>query len=359
MYARLKAALAAATLACACALAAAAQKPMQVRMSIDEDPIVVRLAQSLGYLRDEGIEIAPVDLEKLMGEDYLMQQPLADGRIDASYHWFNHTIFGARHGYPVEAVMVFNDAPGMTVMVANRVKDQVRDASGFRGRNVAQGASYGTKAVITGYLAQEAGVPPGAYKPVMTASEGRQEAVLMGLKSGTVDVMTFQEPVTSVLLGSGMVSTLYDLNSAESTRRVLGAAFPAQSLLVAPAYARRHPDTVQHLVNAFVRTMRFVNSSDAETIAAKLPADYWKGKPRDEAIAFIRATLPTYAHSYAIAPADAQLVTRVVRSSTFDSSEEGKWRAGGDDSKVVPAKLYDNRFVDKAMREIRSPGEKR
>jgi hypothetical protein len=56
-----------------------------------------------------------------MPHDYLMQEPLTKGRIDASYHWFNHAIFGARHGFPVKAVMLFNDAPGMKVMVANRV----------------------------------------------------------------------------------------------------------------------------------------------------------------------------------------------------------------------------------------------
>jgi NitT/TauT family transport system substrate-binding protein len=321
----------------------------RVRMTIDEDPIVLRLAQSLGYLRAEGIEIVPVDLEKLMGEDYLMQQPLVEGRIDASYHWFNHTVFGARHGYPIEAVMVFNDAPGMTVMVANRVKGEVRGAADFAGRNVAQGAGYGTKAVITGYIAQQAGVQPTAYHAVMSASEGRQEAVLGGLKAGTVDVMTFQEPLTSVLRGTGLVSTLYDLNSGSSTQRVLGAPFPAQSLLVAPAYAKAHADTVQHLVNALVRTMRFINTHDTDAIVAKLPPAYFKGKDRAQAIAYIRATLPTYAHDYAVSPASAELVTRVMRSSAFDASEEGRWRAGGDDSKVDPARLYDNRFVEKAM----------
>lgn len=325
-----------------------------VRMSIDEDPIVVRLATSLGYLRDEGIEIVPVDLEKMMGEDYLMQQPLNDGRVDAAYHWFNHTVFGARHGYPIQAVMLFNDAPGMTVMVANRVKGEIHDGTGFRGRNVAQGASYGTKAVITGYLAQRAGVPAASYTPVMSASEGRQEAVLAGLKSGSVDVMTFQEPITSALQQSGLVSTLYDLNSGESTKRVLGAPFPAQSLLMAPQFIREHPDTVQHLVNAFVHTMRFINHNDVDAILAKLPPEYFDGKNRDEAIAYIQATLPTYAKGdYSIPPTGADLVVRVMRSSQFDESEEGRWRAGGDNSKLVPSRLYDNRFVKDAMRQIR------
>jgi NitT/TauT family transport system substrate-binding protein len=249
--------------------------------------------------------------------------------------------------------MVFNDAPGITVMVANRVKDQVRSGADFKGRHVAEGAGYGTKAVITGYLAQRAGLPRHAYMPVMVASEGRQQAVLDGLKQGQVDVMTFQEPLTSALRQSGMVTVLYDLNSPESTAKVLGAPFPAQSLLVSPAYAQAHSDTVQHLVNALVRAMRYVNSHDADQIAAQLPSDYFKGKDRQAAIQYIRATLPTYAKAdFSLSPAAVKLVVDAVLSSDFDQSEEGQWRATGDNSKVQVEHLYTNRFVNNAMKAL-------
>jgi NitT/TauT family transport system substrate-binding protein len=332
---------------------AAAQAFTPVRMSVDEDPIVIRLAESLGYFKMEGLQIVRVDLEKIAGQDYLMQEPLVKGQIDASYHWFNHTIFGARHGFPIKAVMVFNDAPGMTVMVANRVKDRVHSAADFKGRNVAEGAGYGTKAVITGYLAQRAGLARHAYMSVMVASEGRQQAVLDGLKQGQVDVMTFQEPLTSALRQSGMVTTLYDLNSPESTTKVLGAPFPAQSLLVSPAYLEAHRDTVQHLVNALVRAMRYVNSHDADQIAAQLPADYFKSKYRQAAIQYIRDTLPSYANGdYSFSPAAVKLVVDAVLSSDFDQSQEGQWRAKGDNSRVQVGHLYTNRFVDEAMRAL-------
>jgi NitT/TauT family transport system substrate-binding protein len=294
-----------------------------------------------------------VDLEKIAGEDYLMQEPLIKGQIDASYHWFNHTIFGARHGFPIQAVMVFNDAPGMTVMIANHLKGHVRSAADFRDRNVAEGAGYGTKAVITGYLVHRAGLPQHAYTPVMVASEGRQQAVLKGLKQGEVDVMTFQEPLTTVLQRSGLVTTLYDLNSRESTEKALGAAFPAQSLLVSPAYMQAHPDTVQHLVNAFVRTMRYVNTHDPDQIAAQLPGDYFRGKDRQAAVEYIRDTLPTYAKGdYSFSPAAARVVVDAIMLSDFDRSQEGQWRATGDNSKVHVEDLYTNRFVNVAMKNI-------
>jgi NitT/TauT family transport system substrate-binding protein len=334
--------------------AAPAAETVKVRLSVDEDPIVLRLAASLGYFREAGVEIVPVKVDDFEKEDYLLQAPLNRGQIDAAYHWFNHTVFGARHHLPVKAVMVFNDAPGMTVMVANRVKDRIRSAADFGGRNIAQGAGYGTKSVLTSYLALKSGLARNSYTPVLMQSAGRQEAVLDGLRKGTVDVLTFQEPLTSVLLATGQVTMLYDLNSRETTTKVLGAPWPAQSLLMAPHYIEKHPETVQKLVNALVKTMRFINAHTAEQIAEKLPPEYFADKDRAEEIAFLRNTLPTYARDdYSVSPAAVQLVVETILSSDFDRSEEGRWRAEGDNAAIRADQLYDNRFVAEAMKTIK------
>ena len=324
---------------------------IKVRMSIDEDPIVVRLAESLGYFEQEGIELQRVDVEKITGEDYLMQEPLAKGRIDAAYCWFNHAIYGARHGFPVQAVMLFNDAPGMKVLVADRAKGWVASAADFTGRNVAAGAGYGMKSVLTRYLARKSGA--GAYASVMMGKAGREEAVVKGLKEGTVDVMTFQEPITSALLATGLASTLYDLDSGESTARALGARFPAQALLMSPQTIAKRPEMAQRLVNALVRAMRFVNSHSAEEIAARLPADYFAAKDRRAELELIRAALPTYTRGdYSISPEEAQLAVDVNLSAVFDESDEGRWRGSGDVSRVRAADLYTSRFVSRAMNAI-------
>ena len=188
----------------------------------------------------------------------------------------------------------------------------------------------------------------------MTASEGRLEAVLAGLKDGKVDVMTFQEPITSALLQSKLVTTLYDLNSRASTTKALGAPFPAQSLLMSPQYIESHPETVQHLVNALTRTMRWVNGHSADEIVAKLPPDYFKDETRQAQLKYVRDTLSTFARGdYSLSPTAVKLVVDTVESSDFDQSVEGKWRASGDSSKVHPDELYNNRFVSRAMKDIR------
>lgn len=333
---------------------AAAENMIKVKLAIDEDPIVPRLASSLGFFKAEGIEIVPTKVESFSAEDYLLQKPLIDGKIDASYHWFNHTVFGARHQLPVKAVMVFNDAPGMTIMVAKRSAEQIKSAADFKGKNIAEGAGYGTKSVLTGYLAKMAGLPAHSYTAVMLKHDGREKTVIEGLKKGKVDVMTFQEPTTSALHATGMVTDLYDLNSKATTTKVLGAPWPAQSLLMAPSFIEQHPETVQRLVNAFVHTMRFINTHTADQIVAKLPADYFKGKNRKEEINYIKNTLSTFASGdYSFSPAAVQLVLDSVRSSDFDKSAEGKWRGTGDITSLTSASLYDNRFVLKAQAAIK------
>src|SRR5260370_23149911 len=97
------------------------------------------------------------------------------GQLDASYHWFNHAVFGARHGFPIKAAMLFNDAPGMTIMVANRVKDQIRSVADFEGRNVAEGAGHGTKNVSTNHPTSKGGLPPSSYTPVMLRQPRRPD----------------------------------------------------------------------------------------------------------------------------------------------------------------------------------------
>lgn len=324
----------------------------KIRMSFDEDMVVTRLADRLGYFKQEGIEIVPVDITQFVKEDYLVQESLVKGQVDAVEHWFNHTIFGARHGLPIKAVMMLNDAPAMKVMVDNRVKDRIKSAADFKGRNIAEGAGYASKAVITGYMAHLAGLPDKSYHSINHPSENRVKLVLGDLQADKLDVMTFQEPVITALQETNRVSTLYDLTTRDGTTKALGAAFPAQSILMAPQFIKDHPDTVQRLVNAYVRAMRWLNTHSTEEIIAQLPDSFFDAKDRHKQIKQLKTTLPSYAQGSYAFPAEAiHLVVDAMLWATFDRSEEGVWRSSGD-GQVKDADLYTNEFVNRAMQTI-------
>ncbi len=339
-------------LACASGLHAA-DPLVDVKVATDDDIFVVELGQSLGYFKDAGVNVVPVKVESFQKDDYLLQEPLIKGQINVVVHWFQHTVIGARHNLPIEAVMVINDAPGMSVLVANDVKDQIKSAKDFKGRRVAKGAGYGTKSTITNYLASREGLAPTDYTPVFVENAGRLEAVVKGVKAHQVDVMTFQDPITQALLDTNEVSVLYDLTTRESTTKVLGAAWEAQCVLMDPKWVDANPETTQKVVNAFVKTMRWVNSHTPAQIVNQIPADYFTGKDKSEESKLIAETYRTYAHDYALDPASVKLQTDVLCASSFDESEEGKWRAADlHQAKIDPTTLYNNTFVEKAMKAI-------
>jgi ABC-type nitrate/sulfonate/bicarbonate transport system substrate-binding protein len=250
-------------------------------------------------------------------------------------------------------VIQFHDAPGVQILVANREKDRIRSAADLKGKRVAEGAGYSTKAVVTNLLAVKAGLPPNSYTPVMKETEGREEAVVKGLDANQVDVMVFLEPMTSALLKTNKVTPLYDLTSKEKTVKAFGAPWPAQSLLVAPKFIAEHPQATQGLVNAFVRTMRYVNSHTAEQIVEQLPASYWVTRNKQAETAKLRNTMSTFAKGdYSFSPAGVRLVVDSILASPFDDSHEGVWRAGVENRNFRIDELYTNRFVEKAMRDI-------
>jgi len=330
-----------------------ARSLVDVKMSLNET-LLPALAENLGYFQQEGLHITIVDPEQFEPHDFLIQEPLNKGQIDAAYHWFHHALFGARHNFPVKAVAMLNDAPGVQVMVANREKDHIRSAKDFSGKRVAQGAGYSTKSVVMNYLALQSGLPPHSCTTVMQESAGREEAVLNALRSGQVDLMVFLEPMTSTLLRTHMVTPLYDLTSREKTERVFGAPWPAQSILIAPRFIDQHPETVQHLVNAWVRAMRFVNSHTAEQIIDRLPASYFEKRDRKAETEKLRNTMSTFARGdFSFPPAGVKLVMESAMASDFDDSDEGRWRRSVDNPHVDPGQLYTNRFVQRAMKDVK------
>jgi NitT/TauT family transport system substrate-binding protein len=346
------AALASLAGACSTAPVTPAREQVEVKLSVNET-LLPALAQSLGYFEREGIRVRIVDAAQFSGEDYLVQEPLNKGQIDASYNWFHHVIFGARHGFPVKAVLLLNDAPGVEVMVANREKERIRSAADFKGKRIAEGAGYSTKSVVTNFLATKAGLPPHSYSTILKESEGREAAVLKALKAEQVDVLVFREPMTSALLRTNLVTPLYELTSREKTVEAFGAPWPAQCLFVAPRYIEEHPETVQRLVNAWVRTMRYLNDHTAEQIIEQLPPSYFEKRDRKAETDKLRNTMSTFARGdYSFSPPGVQLIVDSALASSFDDSPEGIWRRTGDSSKIRPDELYTNRFVERAMREI-------
>jgi NitT/TauT family transport system substrate-binding protein len=329
-----------------------AEKLIHVKMSAGPS-FLVALAELRGDFRAEGLEVEILDYHQFVTEDCDIYKPLNDGQLDASIHWFQHVFMGSGEGKPIVGVMLLNDAPGMSVLVANRVKDEIKSAADFKGRNVAEGVPLSTKSFVTNYLTVKAGLPPHSYQSVMKEEDNRLPATIAGLKQGQVDVITSMDAMTVQYLATNQVTRLYDFTTKESTTQALGATLPAQCVLMAPSYAKAHPEVAQKLVNALVRTMRFVNSHTPEQIYAVFPADFAK-KNREAKLDRIKSLKVTSAQDdYSFHRPDVALIRDAVFADTMIDDEEGKLRADTRKANPPVESYYDNQFVRQAMQEIK------
>ena len=57
----------------------------------------------------------------------------------------------------------------------------------------------------------------------------------------------------------------------------IGGSYPFICLFMNPTYVNSHKDVVQKLVNAYVKTLKWMHTHTAEQIADQMPADYYAG----------------------------------------------------------------------------------
>ena len=70
-------------------------------------------------------------------------------------------------------------------------------------------------------------------------------------------------------------TVLIDLRTPKSTEAALGGPYPAACLYMSTAWVNTHKEQVQKIANAFVKTLKYINTHSAKEIAEKLPPDYY------------------------------------------------------------------------------------
>lgn len=68
---------------------------------------------------------------------------------------------------------------------------------------------------------------------------------------------------------------LVDLSKPDTTRAALGGDYPFISLFAKNDWVNAHKDVVQRLVNAYVKTLKYIASHTAAEITDQMPADYY------------------------------------------------------------------------------------
>lgn len=228
------------------------------------------LTQRLGYFSQEGLNVTLIDEASGQSSE---DQVLA-GQVDAGSGSYNHTIELQAAGKNMECVVQLDVAPGEAEIVSAKEANQIHSFADLKGKNLGvTELGSGTQALQIALL-HKAGLGPDAahFIPV-----GAGDTFIAALQQGKIDAGMTTEPTISRVLSSGLGKVLVDLRSPQSTTAALGGSYPFICVFMKNDYVNSHKDVVQKLVNAYVKTLKWMQSHTAEQIADMMPADYYAG----------------------------------------------------------------------------------
>jgi NitT/TauT family transport system substrate-binding protein len=305
-----------------------------VRLAVGGKPALFYLPLSvterLGYFKDEGLD---VQISDFAGGGRALQA-LIGGSADVVTGAFDHTIQMHAKGQPIVAVVELGHYPGFVLAMLAAKADNYRGPADLKGMKIGITAPGSSTHFMALYLMARAGL---AREDASFIGIGTGQTAVAAVKRGEIDALINVDPVISLLESEKAVKVVVDTRTPEGTRQVYGGAYPAAVLYATPGYIQNNPKTVQALVNAFVRGLKWIAANPPEKIADLMPPEYALGN-RDNYVRSIRSSLPMYSPDGRIERAAAETAHKVL--SQFDPAVQK--------ARIDLDATFNNAFVAKA-----------
>jgi NitT/TauT family transport system substrate-binding protein len=272
-----------------------------------------KLAERLGYFKDEGLDVTL--LNESAGVD--AENELLAGAVQAVVGFYDHCVDLQPKGKFVESVVQLAHAPGEVELVSNK-HPQVKSMADLKGQNLGVTGLGSSTNFLTQYLMVKAGVPLGQFTSVAV---GAGQTFIAAMQQDKIQAGMTTEPTITRLLKTKEARILVDMRTPEGAKQALGGTYPASSLYMETKWVEKNKPVVQKLANAFVKTLRFIDTHSAADIAARMPADFYVGD-KDGYVKAIEGSKGMFTAD-GVMPADGpQTVLQVL--SSFSPSMKGK-----------------------------------
>ena len=292
--------------------------------------LTATLAEQLGYYKAEGVNVQLVD--EPSGQS--AETSLLAGEVQVAFGSYDHPIDLAGLGKQVVNVFQATIAPGEAEVVSTQVAGTIKSPADFKGKNLGVTSIGSGTHTLTEFLALKSGVPIDQIQPIPV---GAGNTFIAAMQQGKIDAGMTTEPTISRLVQSGVGKVLVDMRTPDSTRAALGGDYPFTNFFVDAKWMNNNKPTVQKLVNAWVKTHKWIASHTPEEIAAQMPQDYYAGDPALYLTA-LKNEVAMYSPDGRMPAGGPEFVLSVLQQ--FDDNVKGK--------QVDVSKTYTTEFVDKA-----------
>src|SRR5918912_4011898 len=276
--------------------------------------LTATLAKQLGYYDAEGVNVQLVD--EPSGQS--AENSLLSGEVQVAFGSYDHPIDLAGLGKQVVNVFQATIAPGEAEMVSAAKADTIKSPADFNGKNLGVTSIGSGTHTLTEFLSVKNGVPTDQIQPIPV---GAGNTFIAAMQQGKIDAGMTTEPTISRLVQSGVGQVLVDLRTPESTRAALGGDYPFTNFFVDAKWMNNNKPTVQKLVNAWVKTHKWIKGHTPEEIADKMPADYYAGD-KNLYLTALKNEVAMYSPDGRLPQGGPEFVLSVLRQ--FDDNVKGK-----------------------------------
>ena len=228
------------------------------------------IAESLGYFKEEGLEVSIVDFAG--GSQAL--RAVVGGSADVVSGAFEHTINMQAKGQRMRAFVLQGRAPQIVLGINPKTLPNYKSIADLRGRKIGVTAPGSSTNIMANFVLGKAGVKP---NEVSIIGVGAGNGAVAAMRSGQIDAISNLDPVITLLQRSGDLKIVSDTRVVAVADKVFGGPMPAGCLYAPQAYIDKHPATVQALVNAMVRADHWIQRAGPSDIVKAVPESYLLG----------------------------------------------------------------------------------
>jgi len=293
------------------------------------------LTEKLGFFREQGLNVEVNDFKG--GSQSLTA--LIGGSVDIVTGAYEHTLRMQAKGQDIEAVIELGRYPGITLAVKKDRMDKIKTIADLKGAKIGVTAPGSSTNMIAQFLMAKAGLKPDDASFV---GVGAGAGAVAAIQKGEIDAISNIDPVIAKLESTGDIVVMADTRTTEGADKVFGGTRSAAVAYLKRDFVEKNPNTVQALVNAFYKTLKWIDKASPEQIADNVPQEYWLGdKPLY--IAAVKANLQIYSRDGIVSEGSQQ------RSVGFLKQFDKEMAA----ATLDPPKTFDGRFVKNAAETIK------
>jgi NitT/TauT family transport system substrate-binding protein len=289
------------------------------------------VTERLGYFKDVGLDVEIADVQS--GARAL--QSLIGGSADVGVGTFDHTIQMQARSQPVVAVVQYGRYPGFVLGTISSKAVSFQGPQSLKGLKIGVTSPGSSTHFMAAYMLVRSDLKADDASFVGT---GVTATAVAAARHGEIDAIVSSDPMVSLMQSEGLIHIVADTRTPAGTQTVYGGPYPGGVVYMTPTFIENNPSTVQAVVTAFVRALKWMAIHSPQDIAGAMPAEYALGN-KEVYIRALAASREMYSRDGSFVDGAVETAYQVLKA--FDASVAN--------AKVDLSKTFVTGFVQKAL----------